>query len=163
MIKYRRLDKQELEELKEDFVKFLASQSITAPDWQKMKDIQSTKAEELIDLFSNIVLEKVLTKIEYLELISANEIKAFSLSDENARMVGLSLNKKGVDLRNDDELNILLGDSNKLMSYSPEVFELEKKYTKTRAEETFFLLENGASITDKKLFIFIDSLLKSEE
>ena len=37
MLKYRRLSKEELEALEDEFVKFLSAQSISAPDWQNIK------------------------------------------------------------------------------------------------------------------------------
>ncbi len=36
-MKYRRLDKEELEELEQEFIKFLAVNTVTADDWAKIQ------------------------------------------------------------------------------------------------------------------------------
>ena len=57
MMKYRRLDQNELKTLEKDFIEFLASQSITADEWENMRKEQQLG---LIDIFSDLVFEKVL-------------------------------------------------------------------------------------------------------
>ena len=160
MVKYRRLNQSELEELKDDFIKFLASQSISADDWESWKSKNVEKVDELIDLFSDIVLEKVLSEIEYLEILAPMEVKIFSMNNQNARMVGLRLRSGEIDLRKSEEIDAFFNDINKGMSHKPELFQLKKKYSKTKAEEVFFLIKNGASVTDDKLFKNIDALIK---
>ena len=56
-MRFRRLTKNELEHLEEDFVRFLASNQITADEWEKFKTEQPQKVHELLDIFSDIVLE----------------------------------------------------------------------------------------------------------
>jgi len=67
-MKYRALHKEELEGVKEEFVKFLAANSVTADDWEKLKKEENDKAEKLIDIFSDIFWDKALTKINVLEV-----------------------------------------------------------------------------------------------
>ena len=47
-MKYRRLSNAELQELEKDFVKFLATNHITATDWVKLKENNPIKVEKLI-------------------------------------------------------------------------------------------------------------------
>lgn len=44
-MKFERLSKSELENLKDDFVRFLATQGIDAPMWQELKENNLEKAE----------------------------------------------------------------------------------------------------------------------
>lgn len=160
MVKYRKLNQDELEELKDDFIKFLASQSIASEDWEAWKTTDKEKVNELLDLFSDIVLEKVLADVKFLEMLSSNEIKIFSMHKEDARMVGIRINSDEIDLRKEEDLNTYFSSNQKVKRYNSEVFQLEKKYTKVKTEEVFFLLENGAAITNETLFSSIDALLK---
>ena len=107
MVKYRRLSNEEIIALKDDFVKFLSAQSISAPDWEKLKQTKIDRVDELIDFFSDIVMEKVLSKIEYLEVLSENEIKLFHMKDSKAKLIGLKFNKVGLDLNKADQFEII--------------------------------------------------------
>jgi len=66
-MKYRRLSSEELEQLQDNFIRFLAAQSITGMDWTTMKTANPERAEELIEQFSDVVIEKTLHNVEYLE------------------------------------------------------------------------------------------------
>ena len=65
-----------------------------------------------------------------------------------------------IDLRKSEEIDVFFNDINKVMSYNPELFHMEKEYSKTRAEEVFFLINNGATVTNDKLFKNIDALIE---
>jgi len=58
-MKYRRLSKEQFEELHLEFINFLATQSITAEEWKKIKAEQPKVAEEEMDIFSDLVWEGV--------------------------------------------------------------------------------------------------------
>ena len=58
-MKYRRLNEAELKDLEQDFIRFLASNQVTADDWKKLKDSKSDQADGLIGLFSDQVFDKV--------------------------------------------------------------------------------------------------------
>ena len=73
-MKYSRLTKEQFEEMKQEFINFLASQSITADEWEKIKKEQPKAAEQELDVFSDLIWEGVLNKVEYLEHFSANQI-----------------------------------------------------------------------------------------
>ena len=53
-MKYRRLTKEQLEELHPEFINFLATQSITAEEWDTLKKEKPEVAEEEIDVFSDL-------------------------------------------------------------------------------------------------------------
>ena len=65
--KYKCLTADELQNLEKEFINFLASAQITGSDWEKMKKDEVEKVEELIAVFSDLVYEKVLSKIKFLE------------------------------------------------------------------------------------------------
>ena len=60
-MQYTRLTKEQLEELHPEFINFLATQTITAAEWEDIKTNKPKVAEEEIDIFSDLVWEGVLT------------------------------------------------------------------------------------------------------
>ena len=54
-MKYRPLHPEELENLREDFVQFLAANSIAGDDWVKLKKEMPDQANQLIEMFSDLV------------------------------------------------------------------------------------------------------------
>ncbi|MDC0463888.1 DUF6495 family protein, partial [Flavobacteriaceae bacterium] len=69
-MKYTRLTKEQFEELNQEFINFLATQSITAKEWKEIKKQKPAVAEEELDIFSDLVWEGVLSKVDYLENIA---------------------------------------------------------------------------------------------
>jgi len=162
MLKYRRLTTTELKELSKEFIQFLAAQSITAPDWEKIKAEKTEKRDELIDLFSNIVLERILNKIDYLEIITQDELRIFKMNEDSGRLLGMKITKKEVDLSDDTILDELFKNPKKLLSQNPKFYELTKKYNKTKAEEVFFLINMGANVTNTTLYDTINTLIEGK-
>src|SRR5690625_7148031 len=66
-MRYRRLTLEELKELESEFTTFLVTQGIPAEEWEKMKEKEPEQCQGLIDIFSDIVFEKILGKVKYLE------------------------------------------------------------------------------------------------
>ena len=81
-MKYSRLTKQQLEELHQEFINFLATQSITGAEWEDIKQNKPGVAEEEIDVFSDLVWEGVLAKVMFVENISAQQMHLFHLTEK---------------------------------------------------------------------------------
>ena len=88
-MKYRRLSVEELEQLEPDFIRFLATNSIAGEDWVKMKANNPERSNELIDLFSDLIFERTLKKVEHLEFKTPNDIKLFHCMEDKIVMLGL--------------------------------------------------------------------------
>jgi hypothetical protein len=65
-LKYKRLPIAELSSLEKNFIDFLVLQGISANEWQKLKQTDSTKVNFYIDSFSDMVYEKVLSEAKAL-------------------------------------------------------------------------------------------------
>ena len=87
-MKYRVLSNKELEPLKDDFIKFLSANTVTGEDWAKIKSNKPNEASKLIEIFSDIVWEKSLEKIKYLEHRDDKYLKVFYCSENKMEMVG---------------------------------------------------------------------------
>ena len=155
-MKYKRLNIEELKALEKEFVSFLASAQITGADWEKMKKEESTQVEELIDVFSDLVYEKVMSKINYLEYRDQKSMNIFHCMIDKIVLVGLRVKENSTfDLTAED----VFSQWNESTLKAVNVIKTEKKYVKERGEEVFELLQNGCFITDDKLYKLISKLI----
>jgi len=158
MIKYRRLTAEEFNLFEKDFIRFLAANSIQAADWQNLKSNSPEKVDELLDIFSDMVLEKVYNKAEYLLIVRPLEIHCFKMGEFSARLLGVKFKKPDLDLTKDDGLSGIFNSEESFLENNPELFSLEKKYDKSKADEVYFLLKQGAEVVEKKWFVFLMNL-----
>ncbi len=147
--KYKRLSNEELQVLEKEFINFLSSMQITGPDWEKMKKNEAEKAEELIAVFSDVVYDKVLTKIKFLEYRDEKTLNIFKCMDDKIALVGLRVKEhSSLDLTAPDIFSQWTNNN----TSSINVIKTEKEYIKERGVEIFELLQTGCLITDDKLF-----------
>lgn len=90
-MRYHRLGKEELEELQQEMVHFLAAQSITAHEWETIKTENPKRADELLDQFSDMVIHRALSNIRALRIVSQHELYLFLCEEKNARVMHFSL------------------------------------------------------------------------
>jgi len=160
---YRRLTIEELEGLKPEFIRFLATNAVTASDWEKLKSDSPARADELLGLFSDIVFEKILQEVEYLEYRTSHDIKTFHCQQGKILLLGLRA-EAGTDfdftenLSSSQMLQKMQSSNAKLQLYSA-----EKKYAKKREWEIFNLMENGALIAKEGEMYKVLEQLKPEE
>lgn len=155
-MKYTRLSKEQFEELHQEFINFLATQSITADEWNDIKTNKPKVAEQELDVFSDLVWEGVLTKAKYLENISPQHMYLFHLGETQIELIGLKLNRTDVDLTTQEGFNWL---REYLMSDDVELFNSKKEYSKDKQLNKFELIQQGSVITKGDLFKYFDSLI----
>lgn len=150
------MTKEELELLEEDLVQFLATNSITADDWEKLKEDEPDKAMGLIDQFSDIVFDKVLSKEVDLEHRSPKKLKVFRCEKERIRLIGLDLPaESSVDMTDPDAFAALMEDPAG-HAKGTKIYKAEKGYDKEREEELKELLDHGCRLAEKKLFDLLE-------
>lgn len=81
MLKYRSLSKDELIELEPEFKQFLIVNEIYDAEWRALASQDPEKAQSFIDLFSNIVLERVYNQVPGLVHIGNDFITVFDFQD----------------------------------------------------------------------------------
>ncbi len=160
-MKYRKLTMAELQEMEQEFITFLSVQSITSDLWEEMKEKQPEKAELLIEQFSDIVFDKVLKNIEYLEQKSRKEIRLFHCVEDKIRVLGLVVEGETLlDFTQNQSPEQMLQQM-QLSGASLKMYEGERAYRKLREMELFELMENGALISkDGALFKTVEQLKK---
>lgn len=147
-MKYRVLTQEELVSLEKEFIGFLASNTITAQDWEKLKENDSDKAEQLIALFSEIVFEKVLAKAKLLEIYAQNIWQFFEFKEEAVEMRGIIIeNAPDFDIRGISSKEDFQRIFTAYPGVSVKIIKGSKKYTKTREEEVFEWIKKGALIS----------------
>jgi len=155
-MKYKRLTTEELQALEKEFIHFLSSAQITGPDWEKMKKNEIEKANELIDVFSDAVYDKVLSKIKFLEYRDEKTLNIFNCGEEKITLVGLRVKEHSA-------LNLTATDVftqwNESHTSAVNVIKTEKNYSKERGVEVFELLQSGCMITDEKLFKLLSGMV----
>ena len=155
-MKYKRLTVEELQQLEKEFVHFLSSAQITAQDWEKMKMNEPGKAEELIDVFSDLVYDKVMGKMNYLEYRDKKTLNIFHCSEEKITLIGVRVKEHSrLDLTAPD----VFAQWNDDHAGSVDVIKTEKKYVNERGVEVFELLQTGCLITDDRLFNLLAEML----
>ena len=162
-MKYRRLTVSELEQLEEDFVRFLVSNSIAGDNWVKMKKNNTVKSNELIDLFSDLIFERTLKKVEHLEFKTPNDIKLFHCMEDKIVMIGLFIEgHSNIDFTKPSAPDTMLKqirNSNAQLK----LYQAEKQFSKQREMELFEMMENGCLISKGELFYTLEQLRGDEE
>lgn len=157
-MKYRRLSKSELEELEAEFIQFLVANTVTGEDWIKIKAEHPERAENLIELFSDIVFDKTLDKIEYLEHKTDKELRCFHCQAEKIIMLGLVAQEtKDFDFRENLPANQMISRI-KADGGTIQFFSAEKKYKGDRKMELYRMMENGCLISKGNLFQILHSV-----
>lgn len=158
-MKYRRLSNDELRELEKDFVKFLAANTITADDWVKFKENDPIKVEELIGIYSDIVFDKTLENIEYLEFKTPYDIKTFHCQADKMVLMGIAVAPdSGVDFTQDITSSELMA-ALKKSEQEIQIYTAEKAYNTDKKQELFSMMENGCLISkDGYLFKALSKL-----
>ncbi|WP_412985798.1 DUF6495 family protein [Pontimicrobium sp. IMCC45349] len=154
-MKYTRLSKEQFEELHQEFINFLATQSITADEWEKIKTEKPEVAEQELDVFSDLVWEGVLTQAKYLENISPQHMYLFHLAEDQIELIGLKLNND-IDLTTREGFSWL---RENLMSDEVELFNAKKDYSEDKQLNKFELIQQGSMITKGDLFKYFDKLI----
>lgn len=154
-MKYSRLTKEQFEELHQEFINFLATQSITADEWTNLKANKPDLAEMELDVFSDLIWEGVLNKAEYLENISPQHMYLFHLGEDNMKAIVLNI-KNEVDITTKEGYAWL---RENLMDENVEFLQADKAYTEDKNLDKFKMIEQGASITKGDLFKYFNTLI----
>ncbi|MFT6844950.1 MAG: cag pathogenicity island protein 24 [Flavobacteriales bacterium] len=151
---FKRLSNIELQALEKEFVQFLAANTITQKDWDKIKKSDAEKTEHLINLFSNIVWEKTLGNIKYLEFVSEKDYKVFYCGRDKIYVRALSI-KKGDATLNTHTIKQLI-DLNAQAEIQVQHLNSDKAYSPSRSEELYRMIEQGCTIGTEDSFKSLD-------
>lgn len=156
-MKYIRLTKEQLEEMHPEFINFLASQSITAEEWDSIKKNKPEVAEQELDVFSDLVWEGVLGKVEYLEHFSAQHMFLFKVGESKISMISVEVENKSIDITTPAGYKWL---QNNFMKDEVNLYSSSKNLSADRNNDIFVLIRQGASITQGDLFSWFEKFVE---
>ncbi len=157
-MKYKRLTKEQFEELHKEFTNFLATQSIDKSEWDKIKSEKPEVAEQELDVFSDLIWESVLSKANYLEHFSKNHIFLFHCQDKFIQSIVLKALEPQVDFMEKDGLQWL---SDNIFTDTVEIHLGKKEYQGERNAAIFDLIKEGAILSDGQLYLQINGIIQS--
>lgn len=156
-MKYTRLTKEQLEALHEEFARFLATQSITADEWEKLKKEKPGIAEDELDVFSDLIWEGTLNKVSYLENWSEQQVFLFHFKESNIHLIAIKVSNPSINLITEEGLKWL---EKNIGEDDVEILEAEKQYTLEPNLEKFNFIKEGAIISEGEFYTTLNNLLK---
>lgn len=157
-MKYARLTKEQFEEMHQEFINFLATQSITADEWEQIKKDKPEAAEEELDIFSDLIWEGVLNKVEYLEHFSSNQIFLFHITTATIELIAIKVENEAIDITTREGYQWL---QTNLMDETVNIYTSTKAISEDRNKDIFALIKQGANITQGKLYGYFEDIVES--
>ena len=157
-MKYKRLTKEQFEELHKEFTNFLATQAIDKAEWDKIKSEKPEIAEQELDVFSDLIWEGVLTNANYLEHFSKNHIFLFHCQERFIQSIVLKAVESDIDFMQKDGLQWL---SDNIFTEKVEIHMGKKEYQDQRNKAIFDLITEGAILSDGQLYLQINGIIQS--
>ena len=151
-MKYRLLSNEEMEGLKDEFIKFLVVNGMDADMWQEMKTNQVDKAEKILISFSDFILESVLNKIQYMDYSNTHNMLVFQCNKDSILLIGLESEELY-----DTQDKMLQGLVSKPTTFK--IYKEKKTYHPDRNTELFRMAESGAKITDSQIFDYLNKIV----
>lgn len=155
-MKYARLTKEQFETLHQEFINFLATQSITGEEWTALKKNKPEVAELELDVFSDLVWEGALNQAKFLENVSPKLLFLFKLDKTEISLISLKVLDETKDITTKEGYSWL---QQNYTSDEVEFFTATKTYTEDRNLDAFKLIQQGAVITKGQLFEFFKNIV----
>ncbi|MBT8233853.1 MAG: hypothetical protein HKO66_15395 [Saprospiraceae bacterium] len=149
MAKYRLLTTEELKLFEKEFIDFLVVNGIISDSWEKMKIENIEEADKIIDLFSDIIFEKILRQNSYLEQKLKSQLFCFYFGKKKAEL--MLINYTGDSDISEMSYDEIIEDANNTSGMFKINYQT-KAYSTTREKEMFDLIQTGCEITDGDIF-----------
>ena len=155
-MKFRMLTDTELECFEQEFKQFLIVNGVEAKEWEKMNVSNKEKAIQLVELFSDTVLQKVYGKIKYLEHRNISSCLVFKFNKDNIELISINV-KIGakIDLSTPESIHEALINSAHLLT----VFKTQKEYSGNKEDEIHLMLETGCVNSTASFWNMLEKVL----
>ena len=154
-MKYRILSQEELEILEEDFKAFLIVNGVHNEEWVEMNASNPDQAMQLVELFSDTVLQKVYDKVRFIEHRSEKSCMVFHLKEDKIELISIGAKADGVDLTTPDSIHDAMVKNAEKLS----IFKTEKLYSKERTLEIHEMLEQGCVNSSEAFWIQLEKVI----
>jgi hypothetical protein len=161
-MRFRRLTIEELTELETEFKQFLIINQVYNEKWIEMNQNDIDKANVLVDLFSDQVLEKVYSKIDFIEKRDKYAFSVFAVTKTDIETITIQSKHQSIDLLTKAQIETALNQHlNEL-----EIFCGTKKLAKEKCDEVFDLIKEGCDFSSFDVWhsfsSFLDQIKKSK-
>lgn len=149
VMKYRCLTYKEFDLLSTDFSNFLYAEGINSYEWKILQDQYSDDAIKLLKKYSDLIFDKVMKGVQYLEYRTAKKLLLVECREEQFVTIGIEIPINcPINLT---DLNSVK-DQSKNELHVCKTFELHSTYLTSREEEIFNFIEAGYYIVDEKTY-----------
>jgi len=138
-MKYRLLNKEEMEIFDQDFKHFLIANGVSNEEWVELNQNDIEKATQLVELFSDTIFQKVYEKIQFIEFRSPESCIVFNCLPDSIELISINRKSATVDLSTPDSIHKALTKNANEINY----FKSSKKYNTLRELEIHQMIENG--------------------
>lgn len=154
-MKFKILSKDDLQHLETELNQFLIANGVSNEEWIEMNENNPDKAIDLVELFSDVVYQKVFEKIKFLEHQSKNSLMVFKCGSEKIELIGLTVKQDmDGDLSSPEKIQETLVKN----AASLEVFKSSKEYSKEREVEVFEMVESGCVNSHEAFWMQLEKL-----
>lgn len=154
-LKYRILTAEELKELEPEFKQFLIVHGILDDEWRKINLENPDYAIELVEIFSDTVLEKVYSKISFLEYRTKELLVLLSFTETFVEQIRIEQKKSfDVDFQQKESFFETLKSVEKLNA-----FYGKKAIKTTKNSEIHSFVEQGFVICESEFWIQIKNFV----
>lgn len=156
-MKYRILTHEELSHLEEDLKHFLIVHGVHGDEWQRINQEEPSKAVQLVEIFSDTVLQKVYEKLGYLEFRSEQTCMVFKFGQNEVQLISIQ-RKQGslIDLSTPESIHEALKKSLADLDF----FYSKKEYSASREAEIYQMLEQGCLLSSQEFWDLLIQLIK---
>lgn len=145
-MKYRILSAEELAPLNEEFLKYLLVSNITPQNWEVLKKEDEAACHKHIEIFSDMVLDKILSEVKFADVLLENRIEVYQFLKGKAYVFAIENKVQG-------DFNFLSQSLKDLNLKKVNILKGEKAYLEERELEIFKILQKeNASISNGDLF-----------
>lgn len=155
-MKYRILKDEELVELEEQLKQFLIVNGIDGAEWKRINEEEPDKALDLVELFSDYVLQIIYEQTRYLERRTEDTVFFFHYADDKASLIAIKAEQENpaIDLSTSEGILEALQKNAKQLAF----FKSEKVYTKAREMEVHDMFQRGCLKSTQELWELLESI-----
>jgi len=154
-MKYRILTDDELEVFAEDLKHFLIVNGVHSEEWEEINKNDKEKAIQLVELFSDNVLQIVYEKMKFIEHRSPKSCMVFQFKEDEIELISLNVKNGMSDLATPESIHdALVNRPNEIA-----LFKTTKKYNKKREIEIHEMLTQGCVNSSEEFWVSLNKLI----
>ena len=154
-MKFRMLTDEELEVFAEDLKHFLIVNGVHSEEWEEINKNDKEKAIQLVELFSDNVLQIVYEKMKFIEHRSPKSCMVFQFKEDEIELISLNVKNGKSDLSTPESIHdALVNRPNEIA-----LFKTTKKYNKKRETEIHEMLTQGCVNSSEEFWVSLNKLI----